>query len=50
MSVYIKPNGLLGRAYLAAIRPFRHLVVYPPLLRRLERIWRQEGELTGSPT
>jgi hypothetical protein len=50
MSVYVKPNGLLGRAYLTAIGPFRHLVVYPPLLRRLERVWRQEGELTGSPT
>jgi hypothetical protein len=50
MSVYVKPNGLLGKAYLAAIQPFRHLVVYPPMLRRLERIWRQEGELTGSPT
>jgi hypothetical protein len=40
MSVYVKPNGLLGKAYLAAIQPFRHLVVYPPLLRRLERMWR----------
>ena len=50
MSVYVKPNGLLGRAYLAAIQPFRHLVVYPPLLRRLERVWREEGELRSSPT
>jgi Protein of unknown function (DUF2867) len=50
MSVYVKPNGLLGKAYLAAIQPFRHLVVYPPLLRRLERAWREEGELRSSPT
>lgn len=39
MAVYVKPNGLLGRAYLAAIQPFRHLVVYPPMLRELERRW-----------
>ena len=34
MAVYVKPNGLLGTAYMAAIRPFRHLLVYPPMLRR----------------
>lgn len=39
MAVYVKPNGLLGRAYLAAIQPFRHLVVYPPMLRQLGRMW-----------
>jgi hypothetical protein len=50
MAVYVKPNGLLGKAYLAAIQPFRHLVVYPPLLRRLERVWREEGELRSAPT
>jgi len=50
MSVYVKPNGLLGKAYLAAIQPFRHLVVYPPLLRRLERVWREEGELRSAPS
>jgi hypothetical protein len=40
MAVYAKPNGLLGSAYMAAIRPFRHLVVYPAVLRRIEREWR----------
>jgi uncharacterized protein DUF2867 len=39
MAVYVKPNGLFGRAYLAAIQPFRHLVVYPPMMRELERRW-----------
>ena len=33
MAVLVKPNGLLGTAYMAAIRPFRHLIVYPPMLR-----------------
>jgi len=40
MAVYVKPNGLLGTAYMAAIRPFRHLIVYPPLMRLIEREWR----------
>jgi hypothetical protein len=49
MSVYVKPNGLFGTAYLAAIKPFRHLIVYPAMLRRLERMWREEGELGATP-
>ncbi len=40
MAVLVKPNGLLGAAYLAAIRPFRYLVVYPALMRRIAREWR----------
>ena len=40
MAVLVKPNGLFGRAYMAAIRPFRHLIVYPPLMRVIERQWR----------
>jgi hypothetical protein len=40
MAVLVKPNGLLGCAYMAAIRPFRHLIVYPPLMRGIGRAWR----------
>jgi hypothetical protein len=40
MAVYVQRNGWLGSAYMAAIRPFRHLVVYPQMLRGLERAWR----------
>ena len=40
MAVLVKPNGLFGTAYMAAIRPFRHLIVYPPLMRGIEREWR----------
>jgi Protein of unknown function (DUF2867) len=40
MAVLVKPNGLLGTAYMAAIRPFRHVIVYPPAMRRIERSWR----------
>ncbi len=37
MAVLVKPNGLLGEAYMLAIRPFRHLIVYPALMRQIER-------------
>jgi hypothetical protein len=39
MAVLVKRNGLLGTAYMAAIAPFRHLLVYPPALRELGRAW-----------
>jgi hypothetical protein len=48
MSVYVKPNGLFGRAYMAAIKPFRHLIVYPPMLRQVERVWLEEKAAAGS--
>jgi hypothetical protein len=41
MAVLVKPNGLLGSAYMAAIRPFRHVIVYPALIGQLERAWRR---------
>jgi Protein of unknown function (DUF2867) len=37
MAVLVKPNGLFGEAYMAAIRPFRHLIVYPAMMQRIER-------------
>ena len=39
MAVYAKPNGRLGTAYMAAITPFRRLIVYPPLMREIKRDW-----------
>jgi hypothetical protein len=39
MAVLVKPNGVLGTGYMAAIRPFRHLIVYPPMLREMGREW-----------
>jgi hypothetical protein len=39
MTMLVKPNGLLGRAYLAAITPFRYLIIYPRLLRWMDRKW-----------
>jgi Protein of unknown function (DUF2867) len=48
MAVLVKPNGLLGIAYLAAIRPFRHLIVYPEMIRQIERTWRERADEPGS--
>jgi Protein of unknown function (DUF2867) len=39
MAVLVKPNGRLGAAYMAAIKPFRYLFVYPALMRSIERDW-----------
>lgn len=39
MAILVKPNGLLGRAYMAAITPFRYLIVYPRLLKGVGRKW-----------
>jgi hypothetical protein len=39
MAVYVKPRGALGKGYMALIRPFRHRVVYPALMRQMERVW-----------
>jgi hypothetical protein len=42
MAVLVKPNGLLGRAYMAAIAPFRHLIVYPRMIEAMGRSWREQ--------
>jgi len=46
MAVYVKPNGLLGTVYMVAIAPFRHLIVYPRMMRELGPAWRA---LAGEP-
>jgi hypothetical protein len=43
MAVYVKPNGLFGTTYMAAIRPFRHLIVYPVMLRQIDQEWQARG-------
>jgi hypothetical protein len=39
MAMLVKPHGLLGRVYLAVTAPFRHLIIYPRLLRWIGRKW-----------
>ena len=43
MAVLVKPNGRLGRAYMAAIKPFRYAFVYPLLLRSIGRQWQMQA-------
>jgi Protein of unknown function (DUF2867) len=43
MAILVKPNGWRGTAYMAAIAPFRHLIVYPAIMRELERTWRERA-------
>ena len=47
MAVLVKPNGLFGTAYMAAIAPFRHRMVYPPAIREFGRRWQARA---GEPT
>jgi len=45
LAVLVKPHGLLGITYMKAIRPFRHLVVYPATMRAWEQAWRTRRDL-----
>jgi hypothetical protein len=49
MAALVKTNGLFGRMYMAAIKPFRYLVVYPALTRKWERAWRDRDKLGTTP-
>ncbi|HYI44453.1 MAG TPA: DUF2867 domain-containing protein [Actinomycetota bacterium] len=39
LAIYVKPRGKLGEVYLRLIGPFRHLIVYPALMRQIDRRW-----------
>lgn len=39
MAVYVKPRGRLGKGYMALIKSFRYWIVYPALMRQVEREW-----------
>ncbi len=46
LAIYVKPVSRWTRWYMALIEPFRRLVIYPALIRRMEREWnptRQAG-------
>jgi hypothetical protein len=43
MAVLVKRNGRLGTAYMAAITPFRHLIVYPSMLRQIGQNWQKRA-------
>ncbi len=41
MAVYVKARGVFGQAYMAFIKPFRYALVYPDLMRIIDRAWRR---------
>jgi Protein of unknown function (DUF2867) len=54
MAVYVKPRGRFGKGYMALIAPFRYWVVYPAMMRQIERTWnariaRDRGQSRRSP-
>lgn len=49
MAVLVKPNGVFGRAYMAAIAPFRYGLVYPLMLRAIERRWQRLARQVAVP-
>ena len=49
MAVLVKSNGLFGTGYMAAIRPFRHLIVYPQMIREIGRTWRAHAGEPAEP-
>jgi len=39
LAIYVQPVHPLTRLYMNAIAPFRHLVVYPAMIRKVENVW-----------
>ncbi|MEP2024137.1 MAG: DUF2867 domain-containing protein [Reichenbachiella sp.] len=40
MVIFVKPKGLFGQLYMLAIKPFRHWIVYPTLLKTVAQQWK----------
>jgi hypothetical protein len=45
----VRPIGVLGKAYMTFIKPFRHLLVYPALMRYIEQAWASRRQLVSQP-
>lgn len=50
MTVYVKPKGYFGKAYMQLIMPFRLFIVYPVLLKMIGAHWQTQSQLTASKT
>lgn len=48
LAVLVKPRGRFGEAYMTFIRPFRHALVYPALMRAIEQAWNLGPRATTS--
>jgi hypothetical protein len=42
LAVYVKHRGVASRLYMASIWPARHALIYPSMIRKVERAWRDE--------
>lgn len=49
MAVYVKTHGWFGEAYMALIKPFRYLIVYPALMRQTDRMWNERKPRRTAP-
>jgi Protein of unknown function (DUF2867) len=49
MAVYVKPRGRFGEGYMALIKPFRYLIVYPALMRQFGRAWERRAAAPDAP-
>ena len=43
MAVLVKPRGPFGKGYMTLIKPFRHWIVYPALMRQIARTWNRRA-------
>ena len=39
LAIYVRPVHRFTRLYMAAIAPFRRLLVYPAIIRKVQRVW-----------
>lgn len=39
LAILVKPRGHFGKVYMDLIKPFRYGIVYPALMRQIERAW-----------
>jgi hypothetical protein len=47
MAILVKPNGRIGSVYMTAIRPFRHLLVYPQMMEEFGRAWNRRMDVAA---
>jgi len=47
LAVYVMPKGRLGRFYMGLIKPFRHWVVYPAIMKATTRRWSDHQASSG---
>lgn len=49
MTIYVKPKGRFGALYMALIKPFRLMIVYPTILAMIGRQWNKYLLETATP-